>query len=164
MSFLGWVEGYLILIGWCKCYYPVTPQCMKLFCCVHLSLRSQCFSYLFCEILQPDQRHDRKGRCLSWTCNQSPLQDYRCEFCFWFLPCVLSTSLLLCHHIQKNCIFNYANYTFHGFTTDHHATGHWAVHEAGYCWQGAQCVQFSPGLFTGKEYYIVIFHFSKWLW
>lgn len=100
--FLGWWEGYLKLTARCKCYHTVTPQYMKH--CVHLSLEVTAFYLVISsyDVLQPDQRHDRKGRCLPWTCNQSPLQDYRCEFCFCFdFPHALSPSLPHCHYIQK---------------------------------------------------------------
>lgn len=39
---------------------------------------------------------------------------------------------------------------------DNHVTSHWEIHEAGYCWQGAQCFQFSPGLLSGK--------YRSWVW
>lgn len=57
-------------------------------------------------------------------------------------------------------VLNYTNYIFF-FLADHHAASHWTVHEAGNCWQGPQCVQFSSGLLIGKECNIFRINFQS---
>lgn len=85
---------------------------MNVFCNIFLFLLSSVFNSSLCDILQPDQRHDREGGCVPRTCHQSPLQDYRCQCSFLFFP--FSPSLLSFHLmqerkycLQKRCLLNF---------------------------------------------------------
>lgn len=66
-----------------------------------------------------------------------------------------------CYLTQRKTRFEELYANFSCLLTDHHAAGYWEIHEAGYCWQGAQCVQFSPGLLTGKTWHSFKLHLGK---